>query len=82
METIWNRSQQEFHISLIRLSAARSSPGLEWVSNGEMDALPVTERRNVEITRLAGIVWCVDANAPIDAYDKEVKVIAQTQSRA
>ena len=46
----------------------------EWVAYGEVKALAFREAWNIEISRAAGIVWCVDYESPIKTYDKEVKV--------
>ena len=47
-----------------------------------MQRLALAETGYIEITRLAGIVWTVDGQAPVEADDQEAHVVAKTDTCA
>ena len=53
----------------------------EWVADGEVEGVKVTEALDIEeIARYAIVAGDMDGKAPVDTHYKESKVVTQAQS--
>ena len=51
---------------------------LEWISDGEVQALAFGEAREVEISALGVIARVVYDEAPVNSQDEEIEVVSDT----